>query len=138
MRDPLQVRRDEIHDAFRRAFRTAWVRACQQSSRAPRDLHRDGRWRGVGGYAPDDLPLGFGYALESITSATALIDVMLDSEHVEPGPTAGWPAANQRFSDWLEAESRDTEQKRRSIDVLLLSDLQTEIAEEAVAAWSHS
>ncbi len=59
---------------------------------------------------------------------------MLDAEHVESTPPEGWVGANQRLSDWLDGEQRDSAQKRRSIDVLLLSDLQQEIAEEAYAA----
>jgi hypothetical protein len=71
---------------------------------------------------------------EALTSATALIDVMLDDEHTDGGPDAGWSAMNQRFSDWLDGENLDAQQKRQSIDVLLRSDLQAEIAEEACAA----
>jgi len=59
---------------------------------------------------------------------------MLDAEPVESTPPEGWVAANQRFSDWLDGEQRDSGQKRKCIDVLLLSDLQQEIAGEASAA----
>ncbi len=59
---------------------------------------------------------------------------MLDAERIEPVPDAGWTQANQRFSDWLDSEVRDSQQKRKLIDAFLLSDLRTEIAEEAYAA----
>jgi hypothetical protein len=63
-----------------------------------------------------------------------LIDVMLDAERCEGGSDVGWAQANQRFSDWLDSEPRDSQQKRKSIDAFLLTDLSKQIAEEAHAA----
>lgn len=135
MRDPVQVRRDELHDEFRRRF------AGQPGSRnaavftlMPDVLH--GPWRSEGTYTPPaDFPPDMAFQLQALTSATALIDVMLDAERIEPGPDTGWTLVNQQFSDWLDGEEdRTPQQKRKSIDALLLSDLQTEIAEEAYAA----
>lgn len=134
MRYPLQVRRDEFHDAFRRRFaETADARDSPVFTLAPNVIH--GPWRGEKPYVPpSDFPPDVAFQHEALTSATALIDVMLDTDQGEPGPDVGWAQANQRFSDWLDSEFRDPQQKRKSIDALLLSDLSKEIAEEAHAA----
>ncbi len=134
MRDPLQVRRDELHDAFCRRFtQEDGVRNLATFTLTPNVIH--GAWRGGKSYVP---PSGFApdaaFQHEALTSATALIDVMLDAEPIESGSDAGWTQANQRFGDWLDGEDRDAQQKRKSIDAFILSDLQAEIAEEARAA----
>lgn len=134
MRDPIQVRRDEIHDAFRRRFPgEPESRNGAVFTLMPNVLH--GPWRGDKPYAPPaDFPPDAAFQHQALTSATALMDVMLDAERIEPCPEAGWALANQQFSDWLDGEDRTSQQKRKSIDALLLSDLRTEIAEEAHAA----
>lgn len=138
MRDPLLVRRDEIHDAFRCAFADGTgTRSSPVFMLRPNVLHGPPRG-GPPHQPPADFPPDIAYAREALTSAIVLIDVMLDAEHVESGPSAGWPAVNQQFSDWLDGEKRDAQQKRRSIDALLMSDLQREIAEEAHTARATS
>jgi hypothetical protein len=134
MRDPLQVRRDELHDAFRRRFAEGGaLREAPVFTLSPNVIHRLSR--GDEPHAPpSDLPADLAFQYEALTSATALIDVILDSKHIEPGPTTDWAGSNQRFSDWLDGEDRDSQQKRKSVDVFLLSDLRREIAEEALAA----
>lgn len=134
MRDPIQVRRNEIHDAFRRRLPgEPKSRNGAVFTLLPNVLQ--GPWRGETSYVPPaDFPPDVAFQHQALTSATALIDVMLDAERIEPGPETGWALANQQFSDWLDGEVRDYQQKRKSIDALLLSDLQTEIAEEAYAA----
>lgn len=134
MRDPVQVRRDELHDAFRRRVAgAAGSRNAAVFTLMPDVIH--GPWRSGKPHAP---PSGFhadaAFQHQALTSATALIDVMLDAERIEPGPDLGWALANQQFSDWLDGENRTPQQKRMSIDALLLSDLRTEVAEEAYAA----
>jgi len=71
-----------------------------------------------------------------LVSATVSIDLLLDAERIPPGEGAGWHVANQRFSDWLDGEQRDAQQKRNCVDAFLLSDLQRDVAEEAWAAGS--
>lgn len=133
MRDPVQVRRDELHDAFCRFVGTTGSRNAAVFILMPDVMH--GPWRGDEPYAPPaDFPPDAAFQHQALTSATALIDVMLDAERIEPGPDTGWALANQQFSDWLDGEDRTSQQKRKSIDALLLSDLRTEIAEEAHAA----
>ncbi|WP_211355176.1 hypothetical protein [Blastococcus colisei] len=133
MRDPVQVRRDELHDAFCSFAGTAGSRNAAVFTLMPDVLH--GHWRGGTPYVPPaDLPPDAAFQHQALTSATALIDVMLDAERIEPGPDTGWAMANQQFSDWLDGVDRTSQQKRKSIDALLLSDLRTELAEEAHAA----
>lgn len=133
MRDPVQVRRDELH-AFRCRFAAApGARNTAVFTLMPDVIH--GRWRGERPYvAPSGFPPDMAFQHQALTWATVLIDVMLDGERIGFGRDMGWALANQQFSDWLDGETRSTHQKRKSIDDLLLSDLRTEIAEEAHAA----
>jgi hypothetical protein len=134
MRDPLQVRRNELYNAFRRRFAEGTaVRHSPVFTLNPSVVH--GPWRGEKSYmSPPDFSSDAVFQHEALTSATALIDVMLDTERCEPGPDAGWTQANQQFSDWLDSEPRNPQQKRKSIDGLLLTDLSKQIAEEAHSA----
>jgi hypothetical protein len=72
-------------------------------------------------------------SFSSVVTSLSMIEVMLDQDHIPPVRYAGWETFNQQFSDWLDLEARDPEQKRRSVDVLFLNDVLTEIAEEACA-----
>jgi hypothetical protein len=133
MRDPVQVRRNEFHDLFRRLhFSGEGSRAAPVFTLEPGALY--GEWRSTPYAAPSDFPAEAAFLTEALTSASVSISILLDSQRVEPGPDNGWAAANQRFSDWLDGESRDAQQKRKSIDVFVLSDLSGEIAAEAHAA----
>ena len=134
LRDPVQVRRDEFLDMFRRRFvESPETQIATVFTLNPNVIH--GPWRGGEPYvAPSDFTPGAAFRHEALTSALALMDIMLDSERIEPGPIADWATANQRFSDWLDGENRDSQQKRRSVDAFLLSDLWTETAQEAHAA----
>ncbi|GGX97904.1 hypothetical protein [Streptomyces fructofermentans] len=134
MRDPLQVRVDEILEMFR-----CWkgkadsARASSVFTLAPNALHSPPR--GVTPYTPpSDFSADDAFRLVSLTSASTYIDVMLDAEHVQPGPETGWVASNQRYSEWLDTQDWDSQQKRRSIDAFLFSDFQRELAEGAYAA----
>ncbi|MFE6930867.1 hypothetical protein ACFVDT_02400 [Streptomyces sp. NPDC057699] len=134
MRDPLQLRRDEIHSAFGcRTSGDAGTPVQAVFTLAPNVIH--GAARGVGPIPmPSGLPQEMAFRTVALTSATALIDVMLDTEWVPAGSVTGWVEANQRFSDWLDGERRDAQQKRKSIDAFLLNDIRLDLAVEAHAA----
>ncbi|MFJ5608181.1 hypothetical protein ACIQCJ_02115 [Streptomyces sp. NPDC093221] len=134
MRDPPQVRRNEIQAGLRlRLSKPDSVQAEAVFTLDPNALHSS--IRGKQGYsASKDLPPEQVRAVETLTSAVAYIDTMLDAERLETGPDTGWAAANQRFSDWLDGEGRDSQQKRKVIDILMLSDLRRELAEESYSA----
>jgi hypothetical protein len=133
MHDPLQVRRDELQAALRRRLaHTVGKRNMTVFTLAPNVIYS--AVRGTEPYmSPPDFPPDAAFRLEPLTSATSQIDAMLDTERIEPGADSGWTAANQQFSDWLDGENRDSQQKRKAIDAFLLTDLQTEIADEAHA-----
>ena len=61
---------------------------------------------------------------------------MLDPQQIPPTTAAiDWATVNRGFSDWLDSETtRTSEQKRKSVDALLLQDIAPEIAEEALSA----
>ncbi|MFE2763347.1 hypothetical protein [Streptomyces halstedii] len=135
MRDALQTRRNELHDEFcRRSGNITRVRSAPVFTLSPDALHSTAV-RGMQHYAaPTTFEPTLAFATEALTSATASIDTMLDTERVEPGPDTGWADSNQRFSDWLDEQDLDSQQKRKVIDAFLLSDISAELAEEAHAA----
>jgi hypothetical protein len=130
MRDPLHVRRLEL----RRALRDLQGH-CPEAELPiiTRDTDAMLSARGLRPVqAPADFPpdVAAGHAL--LTRATAMVAVMLDDDAiVQSSPPIGWAQAQQRYSDWLRTQDRDPAQKRASIDAMLISDLRTEIAEEA-------
>lgn len=133
MRDPLQVRRDELHDTFcRRLGREFGMRATAVFTLAPNVIHSASR--GATPYVPPpDFHPDLAFQHEALTSATSLIDVMLDSERLDPDPPTGWVKANQQFTDQLHRGNWDAQQKRKAVDDLFLSDVQREIEDEASA-----
>jgi hypothetical protein len=102
MRDPLQVRRNEVHDGLcRRLSKPDNMRAEAVFTLDPNAIYSP--TRGMQGYsASADLPRAQARAVEVLTTAVVSIDSMLDTERLEPGPDTGWTAANQHFSDWLD------------------------------------
>lgn len=149
LRDPLQVRRDELHASYEEMFLNgAMPRAHAVVTLMPGMLHGPSR----GGAVPEpppDFPSDLAAQYQALVSATALIDVMLDRDHIPAPRATGWAETNQRFSDWLDQEPRDSQQKRKAVDALLLDDLGQELAEEAHSCgitpiqmsewfWQHS
>ncbi|MEU6977022.1 MULTISPECIES: hypothetical protein [unclassified Streptomyces] len=134
MRDPLQVRRDELRAALARHGAThAEAPVDAVFTLAPDVIHGAARgWTPA--RVPADLPSEQRFQLVALRSTAALIDVMLDTERVPPGSVSGWVESHQRFSDWLDSEKRDARQKRRSVDVFFLNDIRMDIATEARAA----
>ncbi|MGW4032554.1 hypothetical protein ACWEFL_25140 [Streptomyces sp. NPDC004838] len=135
MRHPLQVRSNELYDNFcRRSGQPAKARSAPVFTLAPDALHSTAE-RGMQHYsAPADFDPAQSFVTEALVAATVSIDVMLDTERIGPGPETGWVEANQRFSDWLDEQDLDSQQKRKSIDAFFLSDVSKEIAKEAYAA----
>ncbi|MEU7502729.1 hypothetical protein AB0B93_00200 [Streptomyces lavendulae] len=135
LRDPLQVRRDELRWMFRNRVKPG-AELPTAITLAPNVIHSAARGV-VPPCPPADFPSEEAFQHEALVSATALIDVMLDSVGGERGPETGWTQANQRFSDWLDGQGSDSQKKRKSIDVWLLQDLQREVAEESyTAGWT--
>ncbi|NUW44862.1 hypothetical protein [Nonomuraea rhodomycinica] len=134
MRDPLQVRRDELYNTFCNLLESPDKhRNDTVFTLDPKALHSESR--GMTNYsAPTDFPEGVAFNLEALVQASASIDTMLDAERCEPGPDTGWTQANQAFSDWLDGQNLDANQKRKAIDAFFLNDLVGEIAEESFAA----
>ncbi|MFD5873862.1 hypothetical protein [Streptomyces sp. NPDC060322] len=133
MRDPLQVRRNELHDAFcHRMNRSGSSRSAPVITLDPNALFSPTR-RATPARSPK-FQGGSTFQYEALLAASVSIDSMLDTQRVEQGPDTGWAALSQQFSDWLDGLEQDAQQKRRAIDIHLLKDLQHELAEEAAAA----
>jgi hypothetical protein len=137
MRHPLQVRRDELIAAFRNQLgQPVEMKASEVFTLRPFVTFPTPR-RQASYKNPSDFPPDRAFQHAALTSASALIDVMLDAEAIQPRPDIGWAKANQKFSNWLDGETRDAQQKRNAIDVFLLSDLKREIAEVALDVGMH-
>ncbi|WP_432536425.1 hypothetical protein [Kineococcus arenarius] len=131
LRDPLQVRRDEIRASYEQMFFGGPApRARSVVSLMPDVLHGPARG-GPSVAAPLDFPPDFAAAYKALLSATVSIDVMLDRNHIPYTAPTGWVRVNQELSDWLDQQPLDSQQKRKSVDNALLHDLQRELAEEA-------
>ena len=103
---PVASPAQRVHDAFRRRLRQAWRSGMPPSSPSAPTCSMDRREE-ASRMRPRKTPADMACP-QTVTSAVALIDVMLDSERIEPGPTTDWAGSNQRFSDWLDGEERDS------------------------------
>ncbi len=130
MRDPLVVRREELRRALLRSI-------CAEPAQRllePFTLQANAaNGRFVSAEAPSDFTLEATHVIQSLTYTSSMVSVILDFDPIPATTTQiDWVTANQTFSNWLDGETmRRSQQKRRSVDALLLSDLSTEIAEEA-------
>lgn len=132
LRDPLQVRRDELRASYEHMFLDGPPpRAHSVVTLMPGRLHGPSRGGNVS-EPPPDFPPDLAAQYQALVSATTLIDVMMDRDHIPAPRPTGWTETNQRFSEWLDQEPRDSQQKRKAVDVLLLDDLAQELAEEAL------
>lgn len=137
MRDPLHVRRDELHDLFRREL----ADGTGQRERPVFTLDPDSRWgedREFTGYrAPPEFAGGLAFFVEMIVAAQVTVSVLLDPEAVEVPTgrmTPGWVEVNQKFSEKLNASGESVEKKRRATDALVALDMAKMIQEESTAA----
>ena len=107
MRDPIQVRRDELHDLFRRELGDS----TGQRARPVFTVEQDARWGGWQGWdayrAPADLAGAHGLLLELLVPALVTIGVLLDPDAIDaPSTTLPWAEVNQGWSEWLDASER--------------------------------
>lgn len=133
MRDPLDVRRLELRRTFIERFSERSFDMDDTITLAPFALHGT-RGEDQGYSGPPDFPPGMRFATEALTSTMAHIDTLLNVEQLEMGASPGWVAKNQQFTDWLAGESRESQQKRLTLDALFIADTKTEMAEEAARA----
>ena len=134
MRDPLQVRREELRMAFRELVAPGSAGPVTDIFTLEPDALHASRLAPAPDLLATPVPPEFVLMHHALTSSTALIDVMLDTEPIDRVADPGWTRWNQEFSDWLHLQDRDSLQKRKSIDVLVLTDLQQDIAAEAHAS----
>ncbi|MEU7753745.1 hypothetical protein [Micromonospora sp. NPDC049171] len=133
VRDPLQVRRNELRSAFIDRYGLPNDRADDAVfSLAPNVLYSPYRgWSPP--RPPSDVPSENAFQWEALTEACGHINAVLDADRSEDGPDTGWVAKSQHFSDWLDGEPKTREQKRKAIDAWLFADLSDEIAYESAA-----
>ena len=132
MRDPLQVRRDEIRAVLPITTPADAMRPV--ITLLPNTLNESTIRRTGPGYTPSpDLPAQLAFLASTLIVASAQIATMLDVEPIEDGADIGWADANKAFTSEVHAERRDTRQRRNMIDHWLLSDLRHELVEEAAA-----
>lgn len=131
MRDPLQVRRDEIRRNF--SSKDNPHTTPQKSdvfTLAPNVL-----WGGDRGTEPSSSSNGLSphisFQVRALTSISAQAAVMLDPEPTESVSPVRWTQVNQQLSDWVDGQSMKAAEKRKVLDAALIADLEREIAEEA-------
>ena len=131
MCDPLTVRRSELRGSLLTS-RNADPSPLPVFTLAPDALHA-GRSREI-----TTAEIGIEgererLALNALTSITATIDILLDVNPIEVAPTPGWVQKFQEFTNWLSTQSLISDQKRKRIEISVLSDTSIEVAKEAHA-----
>lgn len=131
MRHPLHVRYTEIAEALRSRYNSAAPPLRQSVITLDTDASTDpGHVE-----ASHDLPANYRHMLVQVTAASVLIDVMLDSERIEPGETGRWACVQQGFSNWLdELTTLKPGQKRKVIDNFLFRDIGPDFTRAAPSA----
>lgn len=130
MRDPLDVRRFELRQSFVARFKPYRLMQPAVFTLEPDAIHSE--IRGARAYEPPaGLPEEAAFALRALTCVSANFDVMLDAESVELGNSPGWVDKLQRFTDWMGGEPRDPHRRRQRTNLMFVSDLRSELAEEA-------
>lgn len=130
MRDPLAVRRFELRQAFTVRFKVRCLLSPATFTLEPDAIH--GEVRGQRPLPrPSDLPEDAALAARALTAVSGNFDTMLDAEPVEMGESPGWVDKLQRFTDWMASEERDAHRRRQRTNLMFVSDLGRELAEEA-------
>lgn len=130
MRDPLDVRRLEIRDVYRRRFDAASGDTYREVfTLEPNAIFGDSRDGTLPASHSPTLPKQ-AFMLRALSAFCALFDLMLDSEPVVLGDASRWVEKVQRWSHWLANEPRDPERRRQRTSALFLDDLSTEFFEE--------
>ena len=120
MQHPLEVRHTEIAEALRSRYNAAAPPLRQPVI----TLDTNASMNAEHVEASHDLPASYGHMLAQITAASVLIDVMLDSERIEPGKTERWVYVQQGFSNWIdECTALKSGQKRKIVDEFLFRDI---------------
>lgn len=133
MRDPLDVRRFELRRSFVARFKPYHLVQPAVFTLEPGVVQ--GETRDAQGYEPsEDLPEEVAFAVRALTCVSAAFDVMLDAESVEIGESPAWVIKLQRFTDWMAGEPRDSHRRRQRTNLMFMSDLAGELAEEAQKA----
>lgn len=133
MRHPLDVRRSEVREAFLR-YATHNSAPPPTFTLEPDAIHC-GHRRGIALHPPEGFPPDLAYSHHALVSTSAIVDTMLDAEHVPLGDVSGWVEGLDRFTAWLASKPADLGHLRRSgTKTFFLADLSTEIPEEACAA----
>jgi hypothetical protein len=77
------------------------------------------------GWTPPTISPEAADMMQTLTHLSALTSAILDAERIAPTTQKlAWVEVNQRFSDWLDSETRRHRfgpQKRKSVDVLFLN-----------------
>jgi len=121
MRDPLEVRRYELRQAFTRRYKETLLEPQDVFTLEPDAIHSATRSQQDSSQSTE-IPPQVAMATDALTSISASIDTMLDASPVEMPPTPGWVEKFQNFTNWLANETRSSSQRRKAIDVFFISD----------------
>jgi hypothetical protein len=132
MRHPLDVRRDELRSELAAAVGNTFTPPAAFTLGAGA-VHRDDAMTGLGSLGRD-LPPDAAALLRTLTAVQSTYDTMLDKDHVEDSVPEGWARALQECTDWLATAGLSREDRRKSMEVMFLSDLKLELAHAALEA----
>jgi hypothetical protein len=134
MRDPLEVRRAELVEAFQRRY-------GGQEAERPAVITLEPCAFSAGRLSEflvpaDDLEIDAEtqWTLRVLTRVSACLDALFDAEHVPTVPVPGWAEGFQEFASFLAQNPTGREMKRKRTHVRFISDLGSELAEAAFAA----
>lgn len=131
MRDPLDVRLREIHNALSRRYQERSETIPAVFTLEPDAIHRA---RGTSVLSPPpDFPPEVAFTWTAQTCVSGNFAAMLDEEHVPMEPQPGWVDTMQRFTDWMASEPRKSPLRRARTNLQFLIDSRTEIAEAAAS-----
>jgi hypothetical protein len=128
MRNPIDVRRAEILEALQVRFSRYGALPCPSAITLLPNVISSGSGAFEPYRAPADFAPEAAFTTEALVSACSQIDVMLDSERIDPPEEEPrWARVSQEISCELHSRGLDRQQQRKYLDSVLLSDLKEDI-----------
>lgn len=129
LRHPLEIRRFELLRALTSRYHEAEASQPAGVTLEPDAIHNDSAVSvdDVGADLPDEAR----WAVHAMRCIGAVVDVMLDADHVPPAPISGWPGQFEEFARFLAENPTGRELKRRRTHAKFIGDLLLELVESA-------
>lgn len=125
LRHPLEIRRFELLRVLTRRYHGAEATQPASVTLEPVAIHNDSAASvdDVGADLPDEAR----WAVHAMRCIAAVVDVMLDADHVPPAAIPGWPGQFEEFARFLAENPTGPELKRRRTHAKFIGDLLLEL-----------